>query len=166
MQKIHSQNYILFNIEKLGRKISKDLRDEQDVIFVCNLNGGFMFFSDLLKNISIDLTVGFIETKRYPHGETWKIETDLRGLNLNGKTIVLVEDIIDSGKTLLKLREQIEEEFKDTKFISVSLLVRGESETLVDYYCFRIVGPQFVVGYGMDDEDGLKRNLPDIYLLD
>lgn len=166
MEKIHSHNYILFNIEKLGRKISKDLKDDKDIIFICNLNGAFMFFSDLVKNISLDLTTGFIETKRFIEGEKIRVETDLRGLDLNNKTIVLVEDITDSGKTLEKLREQISTEFIDTKFISVSLLVRGESDSLVDYYCFRIVGPQFVVGYGMDDEDGLKRNLPDIYLLD
>lgn len=147
--------------EILTIHLSKDAR-ERGVVLVGNLKGAFMFLSDLSKEISsMGCEVDFIQTNR---NTVARDSLNLKHLSLKNKTIVFVDDIIDSGNTLKFIKQEFEKQ-DIHRFVSVALLVRGtESAKLVDYYGFQINTDKFVIGYGMDDIDGTKRNLPNIYL--
>lgn len=146
--------------EELTIHLSKESR-ENGIVLIGNLRGAFMFLSDLAKEIGLmRCTVGFIQTSCK---DLDKKGLDLSHLQVEGKTVVFVDDIVDSGQTL----EFVKKEFQKLnikRFVSVALLARGKSIDIVDYYGFQINNNMFVVGYGMDDVDGSKRNLPSIYL--
>lgn len=147
--------------ETLTIHLSKDAR-EHGVVLIGNLKGAFMFLSDLAKEIGfMNCEIDFIKTNR---GNSQSGSLSLEHLNVEGKTIVFVEDIIDSGETLQFVKREFEK-LNIHRFLSVALLVRGKkSADVTDYFGFQINSDAFVVGYGMDDVDGTKRNLSTIYL--
>ncbi|WP_194976081.1 hypoxanthine phosphoribosyltransferase [Aquiflexum lacus] len=153
-------------IEELGADISKDFSDGPAVL-IGVLNGAFMFLSDLTKTIKVPIEVTFIRVASYIGSESSGEIKHLMGLDLDleGKSVILVEDIIDTGLSMKFLLELIRDK-KPKKIAVASLLLKPDAlvhDIKVDYLGFEISN-RFVVGYGMD-YDGLGRNLPALYQL-
>ncbi len=155
-------------VRELADEISKDYVGKVPV-FICVLNGGFLFFADLIRELSIDCEVDFVKISSYGNGMKSSGEVKiLKGIDchVKGRDVIVVEDIIDSGLSVNFLRKWIaEQEPHSLKF--VSLLVKGEA-ALIDYECEYIgfkIPNKFVVGYGLDYAQQF-RNLPSIYVMD
>jgi hypoxanthine phosphoribosyltransferase len=161
-----SQQQISDAVKNIANTINVEL--EKDLpLFLVVLNGSFMFAADLLKEISIPCEISFIKVASY-HGTTSTgTVTELIGLteDITGRTVVIVEDIVDTGITLEKLITVLNR--KNVKQIKVAtVLLKPESynkEFTIDYFGMKIPN-DFVVGYGLD-YDGQGRNLKEIYVL-
>lgn len=153
-------------VKGLARVINEELKDEFPV-FLAVLNGSFMFASDLLKEIDIPCEISFIKMASYSGTSSTGRVTELIGLteDLTNRTVVIVEDIVDSGNTLERLAESLRT--KNVKQIKVAtVLFKPEAykkELHLDYVGFRI-GNDFVVGYGLD-YNGQGRNLKEIHVI-
>ena len=161
-----SQQKIADAVKKLAGAINTELKDDSPV-FLAVLNGSFMFAADLLKEISIPCEITFVKLASYQGTTSTGQVSELIGLseNLSGRTVVIIEDIVDSGLTLERLTEMLQK--KNVKQIKVAtILLKPSSYTRsikVDYIGFNIAN-DFVVGYGLDYE-GLGRNLKEIHVL-
>lgn len=153
-------------IKALAAGINKEYKDKKP-LFVAILNGSFMFAADLMKEIDIESEISFVKVASYEEMESTGNVKQLIGLNENifNKDVIIIEDIIDTGRTIVKILE----EFKSLGASSVevvTLLQKPKSAEVKDqlkYIGFEIPD-KFVVGYGLD-YDGLGRNLKDIYQL-
>ena len=157
-------NLIKAKVEHIGKILSRDYNDKNPV-FIGVLNGSFMFMADLMKKVSIDCEICFIQLKSYDgkHSTgTVKVIKDF-DIDLKNRHVVFVEDIIETGQTLEYILKKIQG--TPTKSIRiVSLLVKNKNvkfEFNIDYIGFEI-SQEFVVGYGMD-YDNKFRNLDSIY---
>jgi hypoxanthine phosphoribosyltransferase len=136
-------------------------------LFIPILNGSFIFAADLFKSISIDAEISFIKLASYKGTKsTGKVFTAI-GLDMDlfGRHVIIVEDIVDTGKTLTNFLPQLGHQ-QPASLKIVSLLHKPEATVhpiAVDYVGFSIPN-RFVVGYGLD-YNGLGRNLPEIYQL-
>lgn len=153
-------------INETGKLIAEEYRDKNPV-FLCVLNGAYVFAADLLRKTDIPAEVSFIKLSSYngTHS-TGQVQT-LIGLNgdLRGRNVVVIEDIIDTGKTIHDLLPLIAAKAPASVKLAC-LLSKPEARThevSIDYTCFEIAD-KFVIGYGLD-YNGLGRNLPDIYTL-
>mgnify|MGYP001653133756 CR=1 FL=1 len=151
----------------LAKKLENDLKKENP-LFLCVLNGAFMFASDLLRAFKYPCEISFIKLSSYEgHDSTGKVKT-LIGLtdNIKDRYVVIVEDIVDTGLTMKQLKRQLEA--LEPKAVKIAALFLKPEKLLydikVDYYCFEILN-RFVVGYGLDD-NGRYRNIPAIYTKD
>lgn len=154
-------------IKELARQIEKDYKDK-DLVTVCVLNGASVFYSNLILEINIPLEMNFIRVSSYGHGtlSSGNIRTlyDLE-TNINGKDVLIIEDIVDSGHTLLTLKNLFLGRGANT-VRCCSLLdkpSRREVEIEPDYSGFTIPD-EFIVGYGLDFA-GKYRNLKYIGVL-
>jgi len=153
-------------VAETAENITKEYRDKNPV-FLCVLNGAFMFAADLLRNINIPAEVSFIKFSSYNGTQSTGKVSSLIGINgnLQGRHIVLIEDIIDTGKTIHEILPQVLEHAPASVRLA-SLLSKPSARThdvRIDYTCFEIPD-KFVVGYGLDyNEQG--RNLQHIYAL-
>jgi hypoxanthine phosphoribosyltransferase len=151
-------------VTKIAAKINADLADKNP-LFVCVLNGVFLFAADLLRKIEIPCEISFIKVSSYEGTEpTSELKTQI-GLkeDIKGRTIVLVEDIIDSGNTISKLLPILENQQPEQIKIATLLFKPAafKKDFKIDYIGMEIPN-DFVVGYGLD-YNGLGRNLPEIY---
>jgi hypoxanthine phosphoribosyltransferase len=149
-------------IQELGEKITRDY-EGKDLVVVGVLNGSFMFTADLVREIKTSHEIDFISVSSYGSGTSStgqvKLELDLRK-SIEGRDVLLVEDIIDTGHTLKFLRPMIEQR-GPTSVKLASLLfkpARLQHEIEIDYLGFEIED-KFVIGYGLDF-DGKYRELP------
>lgn len=156
-----SAEKIQARVKELGSELSQKLKDK-DVVAICVLKGSFLFYSDLIRNISTDLTCEFYGVSSY-HGTSSSGEIKVT-LDLNkpieGKHVLLVEDIVDTGLTMNYLKNSLLSR-KPASLTTVSLLEKPEALKVpckLDHVGFQI-GNEFVVGYGLDYE-GYYRNLP------
>ncbi|HOK60392.1 MAG: hypoxanthine phosphoribosyltransferase [Tenuifilum sp.] len=156
------------DIDLVASKINHDFAKSGEVpFFVSVLNGSFMFTADLLKRITVPCEVSFVKLASYQGTSSTGKVNELIGLNENvtGRTLVVLEDIVDTGITLSKLYEELRK--LNPKEIRVAtLLFKPEAykgNIKLDYIG-RSIPNDFIVGYGLD-YDGLGRNLPDIYTL-
>lgn len=155
-------------IKKLASYINQHYKDEDDLILVAILKGSVMFMAELAKHIKVDTNLEFMSVSSYGAGTTStgnvKILKDL-DTDIKDKNVLLVEDIIDTGNTLYKLKTNLEK--RDPKDIKiVTLLDKPERRTIdikPDWYGFKIPD-EFVVGFGLD-YDQSYRNLPYIGIL-
>lgn len=151
---------------KVAQELNNDLQDDFP-IFLVVLNGSFMFAADLLREVSIPCEISFVKLASY-HGTSSTGEVhELIGLkeNVKGRTVVIVEDIVDTGNTIEKLIELLQ--IKNVKNIKIATaLFKPEAYTkpFEVNYCGLQIKNEFVLGYGLD-YDGLGRNLKDIYIL-
>jgi len=159
-----TEDEIQSRITAMAEKISDDLQGH-DVLFFGILNGSFLFAADIFRQIKLNAQISFIKLASYEGtGSTGKIK-ELIGWNedISGKTVVVLEDIVDTGSTL----ERIIGELTLRKAFDVkicTLLFKPEAYTRdipIDYIGFEIPN-NFVVGYGLD-YDGYGRNLKSIY---
>jgi hypoxanthine phosphoribosyltransferase len=160
-----SEEEIQRRIAELGKTITNDFRGKIPV-FVGVLNGSFLFFADLLKHIEIDCEVDFIKLSSYGNemetSGTVVIKKDFSA-DLEGRHIILVEDIVDSGLSLQFLRRYIARHNPLSINFVTLLKKKGTARVPVeiDYTGFEIED-KFVIGYGLDYAQ-LKRNLRNIY---
>lgn len=155
-----------FAVQNMARQIEDDFEDEVPV-FVGVLNGSFMVLSDLMKHYSHLCEVSFVKMSSYEGMATTNEVKQLIGIqeNLEGKSVVIVEDIVDTGNTI----EELKTIFKDKKvkhFKIATLFLKPDAykkDIKLDYVGIRIPN-KFIVGYGLD-YDGLGRNLKDVYQL-
>ncbi len=157
---------IVQKVHELGIKISDDY-DKKEPILLGVLNGSFMFLSDLAKQITIPTIISFIKIASYEGESSTGMVKNLIGLqiDLKGRDVIIVEDIVDTGLSMAHLLELIWEHHPASIRI-VTLLHKPEAmkhKVMLDYVGFEIPN-KFVVGYGLD-YDGLGRNLPEIYQL-
>lgn len=155
-------------ISALAARINSEMEGSTP-IFICVLNGAFMFFADLVRQITIDCEVDFLKLSSY--GET-KISSGqvqlVKDLNceVEGRHIVLVEDIVDTGYSIDFMKRWIEK--KNPASLKIVTLLHKPASTKIahtlDYVGFEIP-PRFVVGFGLDYAQK-ARNLPAIYILD
>ncbi len=155
------------SISKVANEINTHYSGKSP-IFIGVLNGSFMFMSDLLKEINLQCTVSFVKLASYEGTSTTGKVNELIGLNedLAGQDIILVEDIVDTGNTLVKLYEILQNK-KVNSIKIASLLFKPEAYHKpypIDYIGKEIPNA-FVLGYGLD-YDGYGRNLSSIYVLD
>ncbi|MCX7857471.1 MAG: hypoxanthine phosphoribosyltransferase [Deltaproteobacteria bacterium] len=154
-------------VKRIAKEIERDFADEE-IIFVCLLKGSFVFASDLIRNVDNPCTVDFLRVSSYgdrmsSSGEI-KIIKDLE-VDINGKNVIIVEDIVDSGLTLKYVKELLLE--RGPKRLKICTLLDKRARRKVDLECDYIgysFDDGFVVGYGIDYAEKY-RNLPDIYIL-
>jgi hypoxanthine phosphoribosyltransferase len=149
-------------IAELGRAIARDYA-AQGPILVGVLQGAFVFMADLIRAIPIDLTIDFIGVSSYAGSTTSSGEVRLLSdlaMSIEGRQVLIVEDIVDTGLTLAYLKRNLEA--RRPARVRVCVLVdKVESRQValeLDYVGFTLPNV-FVVGYGLD-HDGLFRNLP------
>lgn len=151
-------------VAEVAAQISQDL-EGKNPLFLAVLNGSFMYAADLVRNITTPCEVAFVRFSSYEGMESTGKVKEVMGLtdDIEGRTVVVVEDIIDSGLTMQQLLGNLRE--KNPAEIRVaSLLVKPDNlevELDIAYTCFNIPN-DFIVGYGLD-YDGFGRNLPAIY---
>jgi hypoxanthine phosphoribosyltransferase len=153
-------------IGKMAQKMNQELKDK-DVVFVAILNGAFMFASDLMKRISFSCRITFLKLASYEGTDSTCEIKQLIGLNesLNGKTVVVIDDIVDTGVTLDSIIRQVTSFQPAAIKIATLLLKPGpyKYQYKPDYVGFSIAH-DFVIGYGLDYK-GYGRNLESIYTI-
>lgn len=154
-------------VQDIADRMNAELKDE-DVIFMGILNGAFMFASDLLRKINFSAQVSFVKLTSYQGTSSTGEVKRLIGINevLKDKTVVIIEDIIDTGATIESIINQIRG-FRPRHIIVATLLLKPElyqKNLKLDYVGFRIP-KDFIVGYGLDYQ-GYGRNLRSIYKLE
>ncbi len=150
-------------VKELGEKITEDYRDSEEVILVGLLRGSTIFLADLSREIKLDAKIDFMVVSSYGSGmessREVKINKDLEE-DIRGKDVIIVEDIIDTGYTLEKVKDYLL--LKNPSSFKICTLLdkpeRREVSVDVDYVGFKIPDV-FVVGYGIDYAQK-HRNLP------
>lgn len=159
-----SQDTIKERVKEVASEIEADLKDKNP-LFLVILNGSFIFAADLLRNMMFPCEITFIRMASYEGTNTTGKVEQILGLreSIEGRTIVIVEDIIDTGYTMKEMLHILDEK-KPAEVYVTSLFVKPENlkvDVKIDYKCFDIDN-DFIVGYGLDyDQHG--RNFPDIY---
>lgn len=151
-------------VAEVAAQIDKDLAGKNP-LFLAVLNGSFIFAADLMRGITTPSEISFVRLASYEGmGTTGRVK-EVLGLteNLEGRTVVVIEDIIDSGFTMQKLMADLRQQ-NPAELRLVALLVKPGNMQVnlpIDYTCFSIPN-DFIVGYGLD-YDGYGRNLASIY---
>ena len=165
MEIIIKEEDIAKRITELAQAISLEhvlSKNELPPVMICILNGSFHFFSDLTRMMSIDSQVDFIRLKSYDGQDNSAGISVLKGLELDlkGKRVYIVDDILDTGATMIEAINMVNDRLAKEVNI-VTLLKRKDGLMIPDFYGFEI-GEEFVYGYGLDDY-GLKRHERNIY---
>lgn len=153
-------------ILELAREITEQYRGRRPLL-VCVLNGAFPFAAELFLNIDTDAEISFIRLKSYEGTSSTDTVKEIMGLHddIEGRPVILVEDIVDTGQTIKRLVDTVSA--KNPAEVKIAtLLFKPESlqcDVKPDYVGFAIP-PKFIIGFGLD-LDGLARNLQDIYVL-
>ena len=172
--KVHDKEFIPFisagkideEIARMAEKINKDYEGKKP-LFIAILNGAFIFAADLFKKINVEAEICFIKLASYKGVKsTGKVITAI-GLDteIYNRDVIIVEDIVDTGKTLSQFLPTLEHQHPAS--LKIAALLHKPSATVhelkIDYLCFTIPD-KFVLGYGLD-YDGLGRNIKEIYQL-
>lgn len=153
-------------IQAIAEAIDRDYAGKRP-LFIAILNGAFMFASDLFKKITIEAEISFIKLASYKGTKSSGQVITAIGLDtdLHGRHVVIVEDIVDTGKTLSEFLPQLEHQ--QPASLKIAALLHKPEATVypitVDYLGFSVPN-KFLLGYGLD-YDGLGRNIPSIYQL-
>ncbi len=158
------RNTILERIEQVAGLISRDMNG-RDPLFLCVLNGAFMFASDLMKKITIPSQVSFIKLASYQGMRRGERVHEVFGLSesIEGRSVIVIEDVVDSGQTMRQLLDSLHT-YNPLEIRIATLLFKPAAmvcDIHPDYVAFEIPN-DFVVGYGMD-YDGYGRTLDQVY---
>jgi hypoxanthine phosphoribosyltransferase len=154
-------------VAEMGKQITADLA-EDDVIALCVLKGAVFFCTDLVRNMSIDVAMDFIQISSYGNQKySSGVVTILKEpqLDMRGKAVLIVEDIIDSGLSMREVFNYIESRGA-SKVKTATFLDKPKARKVpfqADYIGFSIE-PQFVIGYGLDFAEKY-RNIPEVQVL-
>ncbi len=175
MSEMHPNlEYVMLTQQQIARKV-KSMAKQLDKLYegrrpvvICILKGSVLFFSDLIRNMKTPLTIDFMSVSSYGSGTKstgeLAIKKDL-STDIKGRDVLIVEDIIDSGNTLYKLKKLLNERLPASVNI-VTLLDKPERREVPmqpEYTCF-VIEDEFVVGYGLDYAEEY-RNLPYVGVL-
>ena len=174
MIQLHDKTFVPFidaaqidkAVAKVAQQVQNDFGDEIPV-FIAVLNGAFMFASDFMKHYKSNCEISFVKLASYEGTSSTNDVKQLIGLNqdLKGRSVVLIEDIVDTGNTVVELKNIFAE--KEVKSLKIATLFYKpeayKKDIKLDYIGIEIPN-KFIVGYGLD-YDGLGRNLPEIYQL-
>lgn len=172
--KVHDKTFDIYlssdtiqqRVKELADQINSDYAGKRP-LFIAILNGSFMFAADLFKNLTIEAEICFIKLASYKGMKSSGNVVTSIGLedDLFGKEVIIVEDIVDTGKTLHNFLPKLSHQ--QPKSLRIATLLHKSSATVFplhpDYVGF-VIPDKFVVGYGLD-YDGLGRNLKEIYQL-
>ena len=161
-----SAEEIDFAVRQMAAQVEDDFGDDTPV-FIGILNGAFMVVSDFMKYYKSPCELSFIKMASYEGTSSTGELKQLIGLNqdLTGRTVVIIEDIVDTGHTIEELKAMFKKQ-NVAHFKIATLFFKPEAykkDIKIDYIGIRIPN-KFIVGYGLD-YDGLGRNLPEVYQL-
>lgn len=151
-------------VQAVADRINRDMADKNPLLLAV-LNGSFVFAADLMRMLTIPCEISFVKLASYQGTTTTGKVTEVLGINedLNGRTVIIVEDIVDTGLTMKRMIETLGTRTPASIHIC-TLLVKPEKlkvDLNIEYAAMKIPN-DFIVGYGLDyDQQG--RNLPDIY---
>lgn len=153
VEKLISEQEILKKVEEIGKKITDDFKDES-VTIVSVIKGSFIFTADLVRFIKSPVEIAFIAASSYGASTVSSGELKIRydiDIPVKGQTVILVEDIVDTGLTISRLKEYLYElGAKDVKICTIfDKPDRREKQVTIDY-CGFVIPNEFVVGYGLD----------------
>ena len=161
-------NQIHKAIDALAEQMNRELKEEPLPLFVSVLNGAFMFTADLIRKMEFDLELSFVQVSSYCGVQSTGKVKEIIGLNtpVEGRTVVVVEDIVDTGETIVALVEMIQKHHPKQIKICTLLLKPDQYKKPIplDYVALKIPNA-FIVGYGLD-YNSLGRQLPDIYVIE
>jgi hypoxanthine phosphoribosyltransferase len=162
-----SYQEIINAVKDVAGHINNDMKNEDLPVFLSVLNGAYMFTSDLMKHIKFDCLLSFIKLSSYDGLSSKGTVKELIGLNhdLTGKTVIILEDIVDTGITVEHLIATISKH-KPKQLKIATMLFKSEAyikDIKIDYIGIQVPN-EFIVGYGLD-YNGLGRNYPEIYKL-
>ena len=157
---------ILQHIKAVAARINKDM-EGKNPLFLAVLNGSFMFAADLMKEITIPCEISFVKLASYQGVLSTGKVREVIGLNedINGRTVVIDEDIIDTGRTMHQMLDSLQTRNPEAIHLCTLFVKPDKIEEPLDieYAAFTIPN-DFIVGYGLDyDQQG--RNLREIYTL-
>lgn len=158
------QQTIEENIQHVADRINVEMKDKNP-LFLVVLNGAFMFAAELFKRLTIPCEISFVKLTSYTGTATTNVVRELIGLDhsLEGRHVVIVEDIVDTGHTMKYTIQKLHD--LNAKDVCIATLFFKPNSFQYDYpidYKAMDIGNEFIVGYGLDyDQRG--RNLPDIY---
>ena len=160
------EDQIAERVKAVAERINKDLADKNP-LFLAVLNGSFIFAADLMRNITIPCEMSFVKLASYQGTTSTGVIKEVIGLNeeLAGRTVVILEDIVDTGFTIKRMIETLGTRGPESVHVCTLLLKPGKLQVPlnVEYVAMEIPN-DFIVGYGLDyDQQG--RNLRDIYTL-
>lgn len=160
------EDQIAERVKAVAERINKDLADKNP-LFLAVLNGSFIFAADLMRNITIPCEISFVKLASYQGTTSTGVIKEVIGLNeeLAGRTVVILEDIVDTGFTIKRMIETLCTRGPESVHVCTLLLKPGKLQVPlnVEYVAMEIPN-DFIVGYGLDyDQQG--RNLRDIYTL-
>lgn len=155
---------LLKEIKRVASEINRDYVGKEP-LFLCVLNGSFMFAADLLKNVSVPCNVSFVKVASYSGTDTTGKVKELMGLqeNVEDRHVIIVEDIVDTGYTMRDVLDSLHD--KKAASVQVCALLCKPDKLKVDInlkYLALNIPNGFIVGYGLD-YDGFGRNTRDIY---
>lgn len=157
---------ILEKVKAVAERINRDLAGKNP-LFIAVLNGSFIFAADLMRNITIPCEISFVKLASYQGTTSSGKITEVLGINedISNRTVVIVEDIVDTGLTMKRMIETLGTRHPESIHICTMLLKpdKLQVELNIEYAAMEIPN-DFIVGYGLDyDQEG--RNLRDIYTL-
>ncbi len=159
-----SEEKILARVQEIAKEINENCK-YKNPLFLAVLNGSFMFTSDLMKQVSIECELQFIKMKSYTGMHSTAQVQMLIGptMAVSGRTVIVIEDIVDTGNTIKELVNQLHSLNPNEVKICTLLLKpdKYDGSVNVDFVGFEIPD-DFVIGYGLD-YDGLGRNLKQVY---
>ena len=162
-----NRTQIKTGIEHIADRINSDYAGKE-ILFVAVLNGAFMFASDLVRKIKPLCRISFVKVASYQGDVSGGVIKGLIGLteDLNGKHVILVEDIVDTGFTLNHVMNQINSTYKPASIAVASLFFKPQSyrKSIAINYVGMEIPNDFVVGWGLD-YNGYGRNFEDIYMI-
>ena len=163
IKELIGQEELEARIDELAKQIDKDY-EGKEIVAICILNGAAFFTVDLTLKKKTKMQVEFIKISSYEGTQstgTIKKHLDIEKEKIEGKDVLIIEDIIDTGRSMNYITKYLQE--KEPKTLKICSLLskpsRREEEVNIDYLGFDVPN-KFIVGYGFDDEDGFNRNLP------
>ena len=167
MRELFKPKEIQFQTKIIGKQIADDHRgDKTPIVMVGLLNGAFAFYSDLVRATPVDMECDFMRVKSYTNRKQGDIviSKDLE-TPIKGKHVYIVDDILDSGNTMNAVIDYLEVK-KPASISIVTLITRETSPTpeQKSYHAFTIKD-EWIIGMGMDNEQGHMRNIPSIWAL-
>jgi hypoxanthine phosphoribosyltransferase len=161
-----TEKVIQERIEELAKQINKDLAGKE-VVFLGILNGAFLFAADLFRQIDFNARISFIKLASYQGTTSQGLIKELIGWNedIKNKTIVIIEDIVDTGNTLERIVDElIIRKASEIKVATMFFKPGAYTKQIQLHYIGFEIPNDFVVGFGLD-YDGFGRNLPSVYTL-
>jgi hypoxanthine phosphoribosyltransferase len=171
---LYTASQIEQQVQRLGRQISVWAKkvweqNQSDLVAIPVLRGGIFFFADLVRHIDHSVEIAPVRTWAYQNDQNVKrdeFRVNMEGVIAKGRSVLLVDDICDSGRTLKMLRESfIGAGALEVKSAALIRRVLKEPTFSPEWVGFDYDGPEWFVGYGMEDRNRW-RNLADIYIID